>query len=195
MLQVPELRQLDGMQLVLESTRSVIASLPLAGAAPAAPDRRVPFPCGGHAGVIHRPSTSFKPTARRSAGRSAFRLAMLAVPPGAAGEGGVGPARIGGGLRPVGIATDSSVGLSVGLSVGPAVFSDTTTAAAGQPASGSAAADLVAASVAEITIRALDQSNAAMQSDAPACDLCGAITVRSGMCYKCLNCGNSMGCS
>ncbi len=34
-----------------------------------------------------------------------------------------------------------------------------------------------------------------MQSDAPACDVCGTITVRSGTCYKCLNCGNSMGCS
>ncbi|MDX2147797.1 MAG: adenosylcobalamin-dependent ribonucleoside-diphosphate reductase [Planctomycetota bacterium] len=31
--------------------------------------------------------------------------------------------------------------------------------------------------------------------DAPACDVCGTITVRSGVCYKCLNCGNSMGCS
>jgi ribonucleoside-diphosphate reductase alpha chain len=34
-----------------------------------------------------------------------------------------------------------------------------------------------------------------MQSDAPACDNCGHITVRSGTCYKCLNCGNSLGCS
>jgi ribonucleoside-diphosphate reductase alpha chain len=33
------------------------------------------------------------------------------------------------------------------------------------------------------------------QSDAPACDVCGTLTVRSGICYKCLNCGNSMGCS
>jgi ribonucleoside-diphosphate reductase alpha chain len=32
-------------------------------------------------------------------------------------------------------------------------------------------------------------------SDSPACDVCGTITVRSGTCYKCLNCGNSMGCS
>ncbi|MBX3383471.1 MAG: adenosylcobalamin-dependent ribonucleoside-diphosphate reductase [Phycisphaeraceae bacterium] len=31
--------------------------------------------------------------------------------------------------------------------------------------------------------------------DAPACDVCGTITVRSGTCYKCVNCGNSMGCS
>jgi ribonucleoside-diphosphate reductase alpha chain len=34
-----------------------------------------------------------------------------------------------------------------------------------------------------------------MQSDAPACNTCGHITVRSGTCYKCLNCGTSMGCS
>jgi ribonucleoside-diphosphate reductase alpha chain len=41
----------------------------------------------------------------------------------------------------------------------------------------------------------LSQQGAAMQADAPACDVCGAITVRSGTCYKCNNCGNSMGCS
>lgn len=34
-----------------------------------------------------------------------------------------------------------------------------------------------------------------MQSDAPSCNNCGHITVRSGTCYKCLNCGTSMGCS
>ncbi|MFG0274009.1 MAG: vitamin B12-dependent ribonucleotide reductase, partial [Phycisphaerales bacterium] len=33
------------------------------------------------------------------------------------------------------------------------------------------------------------------QGDAPACDVCGTITVRNGACYKCLNCGQSMGCS
>lgn len=32
-------------------------------------------------------------------------------------------------------------------------------------------------------------------ADAPACDVCGAITVRNGACYRCYNCGNSMGCS
>jgi ribonucleoside-diphosphate reductase alpha chain len=34
-----------------------------------------------------------------------------------------------------------------------------------------------------------------MMGDAPVCDVCGHITVRNGACYKCLNCGNSMGCS
>ena len=41
----------------------------------------------------------------------------------------------------------------------------------------------------------LSQQGTELQADAPACDLCGSITVRSGTCYKCLNCGNSMGCS
>jgi ribonucleoside-diphosphate reductase alpha chain len=36
---------------------------------------------------------------------------------------------------------------------------------------------------------------AKFQIDAPACDNCGAITVRNGNCYLCHNCGNSMGCS
>lgn len=34
-----------------------------------------------------------------------------------------------------------------------------------------------------------------MMGDAPFCDQCGHVTVRNGSCYKCLNCGNSMGCS
>jgi ribonucleoside-diphosphate reductase alpha chain len=34
-----------------------------------------------------------------------------------------------------------------------------------------------------------------MMGDAPPCDVCGHITVRNGTCYKCLNCGNSLGCS
>ncbi|HOQ04921.1 MAG TPA: vitamin B12-dependent ribonucleotide reductase [Anaerohalosphaeraceae bacterium] len=33
------------------------------------------------------------------------------------------------------------------------------------------------------------------QDDAPACDVCGSICVRNGACYRCYNCGNSMGCS
>jgi ribonucleoside-diphosphate reductase alpha chain len=33
------------------------------------------------------------------------------------------------------------------------------------------------------------------QQDAPACPICGQITVRNGACYKCVNCGESLGCS
>ena len=38
-------------------------------------------------------------------------------------------------------------------------------------------------------------SDPVANSDAPFCDQCGHVTVRSGTCYKCLNCGNSLGCS
>ncbi len=46
--------------------------------------------------------------------------------------------------------------------------------------------------------RGMDVMNASaksMQSDAPACNVCGHIMMRSGTCYKCLNCGNQGGCS
>ncbi len=33
------------------------------------------------------------------------------------------------------------------------------------------------------------------QADAPPCHGCGSIMVRNGACYKCLNCGNTSGCS
>ncbi|MEK7691494.1 MAG: vitamin B12-dependent ribonucleotide reductase, partial [Bdellovibrionota bacterium] len=51
---------------------------------------------------------------------------------------------------------------------------------------GAAAAGISSASVNHL---------ASMMGDAPACDGCGHTTVRNGACYKCLNCGNSMGCS
>ena len=35
----------------------------------------------------------------------------------------------------------------------------------------------------------------ATQGDAPSCMDCGAIMVRNGSCYKCLNCGSTSGCS
>ena len=58
-------------------------------------------------------------------------------------------------------------------------------------------------SVAEVVAAHADLGAAAVRSqqfaqfqvDAPACDSCGAITVRNGNCYLCHNCGNSMGCS
>ena len=47
----------------------------------------------------------------------------------------------------------------------------------------------------EVSMDSMSYANKNMQSDAPACNVCGHITVRSGTCYKCLNCGNSLGCS
>jgi ribonucleoside-diphosphate reductase alpha chain len=48
---------------------------------------------------------------------------------------------------------------------------------------------------AETSVSVQDRQFAHFQSDAPACDNCGALTVRCGTCYRCFNCGNSMGCS
>jgi len=61
-----------------------------------------------------------------------------------------------------------------------------------------AAAAAPKASKAPVAVKAENSTQEymkSMQSDAPACNTCGHITVRSGTCYKCLNCGNSMGCS
>jgi len=41
----------------------------------------------------------------------------------------------------------------------------------------------------------LKEQFASFQTDAPICESCGAITVRSGNCYLCHVCGTSMGCS
>ena len=51
------------------------------------------------------------------------------------------------------------------------------------------------ATKAEPTLDSAGAQYASFQEDAPPCDQCGAITVRSGNCYLCHNCGNSMGCS
>jgi ribonucleoside-diphosphate reductase alpha chain len=45
------------------------------------------------------------------------------------------------------------------------------------------------------TVKTLSESVAHFQQDAPTCPNCGSVTVRNGACYKCLNCGESLGCS
>ncbi len=45
------------------------------------------------------------------------------------------------------------------------------------------------------TVTTLSDAIAHFQSDAPTCPSCGHVAVRNGACYKCLNCGESLGCS
>ena len=45
------------------------------------------------------------------------------------------------------------------------------------------------------TVKSLSESVAHFQQDAPTCPNCGHMAVRNGACYKCLNCGESLGCS
>jgi len=44
-------------------------------------------------------------------------------------------------------------------------------------------------------IQGLDTQLASLMTDAPLCSECGHVTVRNGTCYRCMNCGSSMGCS
>ncbi|MGA2788268.1 MAG: vitamin B12-dependent ribonucleotide reductase [Verrucomicrobiota bacterium] len=45
------------------------------------------------------------------------------------------------------------------------------------------------------TVKSLSDTVAHFQQDAPTCPNCGHVAVRNGACYKCLNCGESLGCS
>ncbi len=60
---------------------------------------------------------------------------------------------------------------------------------------GEAPARPTASSAGLSAVQQLSRTVQHFMQDAPSCDTCGAITVRNGACYKCLNCGNSMGCS
>jgi len=62
------------------------------------------------------------------------------------------------------------------------------------PVKGSASAEQSETNQDE-SFSSIDSSLSEMRGDAPSCDVCGHITIRNGTCYKCLNCGNSLGCS
>ena len=56
-------------------------------------------------------------------------------------------------------------------------------------------AEPVAVEQSENSVATVQEVLGDMMGDAPACPDCGHITIRNGSCYKCLNCGNSLGCS
>jgi ribonucleoside-diphosphate reductase alpha chain len=62
-------------------------------------------------------------------------------------------------------------------------------------AAASAPADKPAPSAAARPTAANPHSTIQNQEDAPPCSTCGAIMIRSGACYKCVNCGNTSGCA
>jgi ribonucleoside-diphosphate reductase alpha chain len=55
--------------------------------------------------------------------------------------------------------------------------------------------DVAAVAQANVTMMPTPFAAIQNQSDAPPCLTCGAIMVRSGSCYKCVNCGNTSGCA
>jgi len=64
-----------------------------------------------------------------------------------------------------------------------------------QPTTPVQQAEPVAVKQAENSVATVQEVLGDMMGDAPACPDCGHITIRNGSCYKCLNCGNSLGCS
>jgi ribonucleoside-diphosphate reductase alpha chain len=65
-----------------------------------------------------------------------------------------------------------------------------------QPLSGQGAREFKAQSpVAAVGSEEMTMALRPIMADAPPCNVCGHFTVRSGTCYKCLNCGSSLGCS
>lgn len=74
-------------------------------------------------------------------------------------------------------------------------FTTSTTSMNGSAASAPSTSAKTVSNVATHAPSAIDQQLGEMMGDAPFCDICGHVTVRNGACYKCLNCGNSLGCS
>ncbi|MBN1943537.1 MAG: vitamin B12-dependent ribonucleotide reductase [Phycisphaerae bacterium] len=62
-------------------------------------------------------------------------------------------------------------------------------------ATGALTATQVASRLTPAKIGRIDAQFSHFQEDAPPCPRCGSITVRNGNCYKCFNCGESLGCS
>jgi ribonucleoside-diphosphate reductase alpha chain len=57
------------------------------------------------------------------------------------------------------------------------------------------AVSTIKAETGDLQTASVQQALGEMMGDAPLCETCGHITVRNGSCYRCLNCGASMGCS
>ena len=77
--------------------------------------------------------------------------------------------------------------LPAGVSPGPGAMAAPPTSGNGGSTATTAPGDVQTAAVQAVL--------ADKMGDAPLCDTCGHITVRNGSCYRCLNCGDSKGCS
>ncbi len=113
---------------------------------------------------------------------------------------------------PKGIAVDAGVQLDlaesameddIDVQVRAAAFADAPSghgstgapAPALQPAREAAKAAPISGTLADVQTSSIQALLADKMGDAPPCDTCGHITVRNGSCYRCLNCGDSKGCS
>jgi ribonucleoside-diphosphate reductase alpha chain len=99
--------------------------------------------------------------------------------------------------------TEASMEQDIEAQVAAAAFADTPGSGSPNGSAPGAVAARATQIVAPNTVHSAQQvQTAAVQAvladkmgDAPLCDTCGHITVRNGSCYRCLNCGESKGCS
>jgi len=92
--------------------------------------------------------------------------------------------------------TDAAMEKDIAVQVAAAEFVDRAPAGsnggnAPQPVRAAAGA----VTVTDASTASVQSALASMMGDAPLCETCGHITIRSGSCYKCLNCGGTTGCS
>jgi len=95
--------------------------------------------------------------------------------------------------------TDAAMERDIDAQVRAARFVDSNGSAPAPQASPAPVAVAVSAQPAQsaetVQTAAVQAVLADKMGDAPLCDTCGHITVRNGSCYRCLNCGDSKGCS
>ncbi len=84
------------------------------------------------------------------------------------------------------------------LSPGPGAMANPTATPSGTRAAGNGGRHAPVATIdatTDVRTAAVQAALADKMGDAPLCDTCGHITIRNGSCYRCLNCGDSKGCS
>jgi len=94
--------------------------------------------------------------------------------------------------------TEAAMEQDIEAQVRAARFADNGSAPAVQTSVASVTAHVApqgAHSAQEVQTAAVQALLADKMGDAPLCDTCGHITIRNGSCFRCLNCGDSKGCS
>jgi ribonucleoside-diphosphate reductase alpha chain len=90
--------------------------------------------------------------------------------------------------------TDSSPTAAVTPEAAPTTKTPSNGTSAGAT-NGQKTAQATAVMASDAQTSSVQAALAANMGDAPLCDTCGHITVRNGSCYRCMNCGDSKGCS
>ncbi|NNC91907.1 MAG: vitamin B12-dependent ribonucleotide reductase, partial [Acidimicrobiia bacterium] len=91
--------------------------------------------------------------------------------------------------------TDSSPTEAASTPVATPTIKQPTNGTSAGATNGEPAAQATAVIASDAQTSSVQAALASNMGDAPLCDTCGHITVRNGSCYRCMNCGDSKGCS